>query len=189
MYAERDPEVSELITALAAYRLRYVVVGSVAAALYGVETQPRDLDITPALGYHNLLRLKASLKHLRARPNGAVGRWEVQPDGELKWLRDALTPEETEAFRRGWRLEPDDPKSVDHLFTTRCGNLDVVPELVGSYDYLLERAVPLQAYGHEVWVAHVDDLLSTLTVPRRKKDRARVARLREVQHGRGRKTI
>jgi hypothetical protein len=33
----------------------------------------------------------------------------------------------------------------------------------------------------EVQVAHVDDLLARLTVPRRKKDVARVKRLRELQ--------
>jgi hypothetical protein len=31
------------------YELRYVLIGSVAAHLYGVEVQPGDLDIAPAL--------------------------------------------------------------------------------------------------------------------------------------------
>jgi len=188
MHAERAPEVPKLITVLATHHATSSSVRS-RRALYGVETQAGDLDITPALDHDNLLRLKASLEHLQARPSSAVGHWQGQPDGERKWLRDVITPEEIEAFREGWRLEPNDPDTVDQLFTTRYGNLAVVPELVGSYDYLMERAVPRQAFGHKVWVAHVDDLLTTLTVPRREKDRARVGRLREVQLRRGRRTI
>jgi hypothetical protein len=39
----------------------------------------------------------------------------------------------------------------------------------------------MNVQGYEVWVAHVDELLAALTVPRRKKDVSRVRDLREVQ--------
>lgn len=183
MHPERPPDVPELIAALAAYDVRYVLVGSVAATLYGVETAPGDLDITPALDRDNLLRLGDVLEQLEASPGSASGHWTVQPNGERKWVSDDLTEEGIAAFREVWRLEPGDPGTIDHLFTTRYGNLDVVPELAGSYDVLRARATLMLVSGYEVYVANVDDLLATLTVPRRDKDRKRVVWLRAVQRG------
>jgi hypothetical protein len=56
-----------------------------------------------------------------------------------------------------------------------------VPDLSGGYDALIGRAIKITAYDHQVWVAHVDELLAALTVPRRKKDVSRVRQLREIQ--------
>ena len=70
---------------------------------------------------------------------------------------------------------------LDHLFCTCFGNLDVVPDLTGDYEILVKRAVKMDAHGQEVWVVHVDELLTALTIPRRKKDVPRVRQLREVQ--------
>lgn len=184
MHPKRPPEVFKLIATLTIYDVRYVLVGSVAATLYGVETVPGDLDITPALDRGNLLQLAGVLEYLEAKPSGAVGHWKVQPNGEHKWISDGLTPEEVAAFREAWRLEPDNLGTLDQLFTTRHGNLDVVPEIAGLYDCLRARATPLQVFEREVFVANVDDLLATVTVPRREKDLERVVKLREVQRTR-----
>lgn len=73
---------------------------------------------------------------------------------------------------------------MDHLFLSRYGNLDVVPEVSGTYDVLQQRAVEMQVYGYTALVAHIDDLLATLTIPRRKKDGPRVQQLRLVQRQR-----
>ena len=59
-----------------------------------------------------------------------------------------------------------------------AGNFDVVPEVSGTYDALMQRAIRLPAYGQAIWVAHVDDLLATVTVPRRTMDIPRVQALR-----------
>jgi hypothetical protein len=59
-----------------------------------------------------------------------------------------------------------------------------VPDLSGPYDRLIQRAVETSALGQRIWVAHIDDLLAALTVPRRKKDAARVHQLRELQRKR-----
>ena len=96
----------------------------------------------------------------------------------------------TSPCRRLQRLEPHGDSSrttlPDYLFTTRYGNLDVVPELAGSYGALEMRAASLQTFGQKLCVAHVDDLLATLTVPRREKNRARLEGLRELQQNRWR---
>jgi hypothetical protein len=83
--------------------------------------------------------------------------------------------------RGQWRPDPDDVSTLDHLFHTRLGNLDVVHELTGDYQTLMKRAIRMQAHGQEVWIAHADELLAALTIPRRKKDVPRVRQLRAIQ--------
>ena len=53
----------------------------------------------------------------------------------------------------------------------------------GTYDELIARALRVEIDGVSFWVESVEDLLATLTVPRRAKDRERVERLRAIQRG------
>jgi hypothetical protein len=164
----------------------FVLVGSVALQAYGLDVSPGDLDITPSVDTPNLRALSRVLRTLEAQlnPQGPVGRWERDVHGEAKWVSEPLTPE-VKAARLAWAPKPSDLKTLDHLFHTRYGNLDVVPTLLGSYDDLKRRAVRKELHGHEVWVAHVDTLLAGLTVPRRKKDAERVRSLRQLQESLG----
>jgi hypothetical protein len=125
-----------------------------------------------------LVEIEATLE------DSGFGHWETQPDGERTWVEDEPTAE-ARAARADWAPDPTDCTTMDHLFLSRYGNVDVVPELSGTYETLMRRAVLMHAYGHGVWVTHIDDLLATLTVPRRKKDVARVRRLRDIQRRRG----
>lgn len=180
------PDVARLIQALVSHRIEYVVVGSAAAKLYGVALQPRDFDIVPALEKENLTRLGALLLELEASlpDDEEIGRWEVQADGEHKWVsRKATTAERRD--RANWSPNPDDVASLDHLMNTRYGNLDIVPMVTGGYLMLRERAVPMTFGGHETWVANVDDLLAALTVARQPRYVDRVRALREIQRAQG----
>jgi hypothetical protein len=56
-----------------------------------------------------------------------------------------------------------------------------VPEIAGRYEDLRSRAVSVETRERSVWVESIADQLATLTVPRREKDRERVAGLRAVQ--------
>lgn len=176
------PNVPFLLKVLGAHRVRYVIIGSVAAQLYGVEVQSRDLDITPALDPGNLTRLTQVLFEIEAvlPETDEVGHWELQPDGERRWISRKATPEDLQE-RADWSPDPADVATFDHSFHTRYGNFDVVPEVSGGYEVLMRRAKRMHIYGCEVWVAHVDELLAALTVPRRKKDASRVRKLREIQ--------
>lgn len=177
------PNLPELFEALGVHGIRYVLAGSVAAQAHGVSAiEPGDLDITPACDRETLGRLACVLKALQARPEPTPGHWSTGPDGERKWVCEEPTPEHLARLEQ-WFPNPDDPTSFDHLFFTRLGNLDVVPEIAGTYEVLRRRAVAAEFAGCEVFVAHVDDLLAALTVPRRVKDVPRVRRLREIQRG------
>ena len=171
------PDVPRLLAILEDHQVRYVISGSVAARIYGVELVPGDLDIVPSRETDNLVRLVEVLKVIEARPSGPFGEWEVQPDGEMKWISRPTTPQEVAA----WTPSAKDLSTLDCLFRTRLGNFDVVPEITGSFDELKQRAVQLPAHGFNPWVAHVDDLIARLTVPRREKDIPRVTGLRKIQ--------
>lgn len=190
-HPKRTPDIPHLLDVLARHGVRYVLTGSVAAKLYGVEVnEPGDLDITPALGHENLRHLADVLLEIEAQleEEAPAGHWETQPDGEKKWVADELTPELRTA-RANWSPDPHDLTTLDHLFLSRYGNFDVVPEVSGTYDALARRAVTMSAYGHDILVEHVDDLLATLTVPRRDKDIPRVRHLREIQRHRRKEEV
>lgn len=181
-HGNQPPDVPRLLEALDLFDIRYVLIGSIAAQLYGIEVQPGDLDITPALNRENLTHLARLLLGIEATlpDTEEIGRWEVQPNGERKWISRKAT--EKDRLERGaWLPDPDDLSTLDHLFHTRYGNFDVVPELTGDYETLMKRAIRMNAHGREVWTAHVDELLAALTIPRREKDVSRVRQLREIQ--------
>jgi hypothetical protein len=150
--------------------------------LHGVTLVPGDLDITPALDVDNLTRLAAVLESIEAGqdPNAPFGHWQRGDDGEQHWIKIAPRPEAL-AARASWMPNPADPASFDHLLQSKHGALDVVPEVSGTYDELIDGAVSLELDGITVWVESVGDLLATLTVPRRAKDRDRVEQLRGLQ--------
>lgn len=186
-HPSQPPDIPGLLGILARYSVRYVLTGSVAAQAYGVDIgQAGDLDVTPALDAENLGRLAAVLRAIDAGldPDAPFGHWETRPDGERKWIVDEATPERS-ALRTTWQPDPADPSTFDHLFCSRLGNFDVVPDVAGTYETLMKRAVALQAWGYDLWVVHIDELLVASTIPRRTKDVPRVRQLREIQRARG----
>lgn len=167
---------------LGRHNVLYVVTGSVAVLLQGVPLTPGDLDVTPALDRGNLGRLAGALDELGARQyaDAPFGRWEPGPSGDRRWVPFEPTAGDRED-RAGWRADPANAASFDHLLWTTHGALDVVPEVAGTYDELRPRAVAIEIDGRSVWVQSIADLLAALTVPRREVDAERVQKLRELQ--------
>jgi hypothetical protein len=179
------PDVGPLLTLLNEHDVRYVVTGSAAAMLHGVALEPGDLDITPALDHDNLKRLARVLEVIDARqdPNGAFGQWETGSDGQQRWVRREPTPQDSDA-REAWRPDPADPASFDYLLQSKYGAIDIVPQVSGTYQELIPRAAKLEVADQTIWVEAIQDLLATITVPRREKDRDRVNQLRTIQKAR-----
>lgn len=83
----QPPDVAGLLRLLDEHGVRYVVTGSGAAMLHGVDLVPGDLDVTPALDRENLERLAALLEAIGARPRTRA----VEVDGVwIAALEDAL---------------------------------------------------------------------------------------------------
>lgn len=174
-----------MLAVLDRFSVQYVVTGSVAALLLGVHLEPGDLDVTPASDLENLERLAQALADLEARqyPDEPFGRWTTEESGERRWVTFEPTETDRQA-RAAWQPDPLDLDSFDHLLWTRLGTLDVVPEIAGTYADLRKRALNVEVDERTVAVESIEDQLATLTVPRREKDRLRVAALRIIQRQR-----
>lgn len=174
--SRRPPDVTTLLQLLSDASIDFVLHGAVAAMAYGVELDPGDLDITPALGEANLGRLGALLIAIGAVPED-FGHWETKSNGERRWISEDCSAE----ARLAWQPNARDLTTFDHLFFTTHGNFDVVPEVGGTYAELIERTEQTEWAGLTLQVTHIDDLLARMTIPRRDKDIPRVAALRGLQ--------
>lgn len=178
LHPRRPPEIGPLLEILKRHEVEFVLAGSVAALAHGVALSPGDLDVVPRLTGENLKRLALVLEEVEAAPE-SLGHWE-HVDGRKRWIVDVEGPE----ARAQWSLRVDDITTFDHLFPTLLGDLDIVPEVAGSYPALVERAVWKEICGHRCRVAHVEDLLATIPTPPRPKHRTRVVKLRQLRDSR-----
>jgi hypothetical protein len=157
--APLDPE--RLITVLAKHRVRYVLIGALAARLQGFPRLTADADITPAADPRNLERLAAALKELRARvfteriPEGLPFDCSRQTLGRASM----------------WNL------------VTSAGRLDLafVPSGTEGYEDLAARALQIEAFGVKLQVAALADIIRSKEAVGRPKDRQDVLLLRELQ--------
>jgi hypothetical protein len=153
-----DPE--RIIKALARRRVRYVLIGAVAARLQGFPRLTADIDITPAEDAENLRRLAAALRDLKAKVYT-----ESVPEG----LPFDCT---AEALGRAklWNL------------VTNAGRVDVAFEPSGTkgYEDLASSAVTFSAFGVELSVASLADILRSKEAADRPQDRQDVIVLRKM---------
>jgi hypothetical protein len=154
-----DPE--RLIKILAKHRVRFVLIGALAARLQGFPRLTADADITPARDWDNLHRLVAALVELDARVFT-----ETIPDG-LKFNCSPQTLSRAEM----WNL------------ITSAGRLDLAftPSGTGGYEDLIRGALRFQVYGTELAAASLDDIIRSKQAADRPQDRQDVVIMREMQ--------
>jgi len=168
------PDLGALLRILEEHGVAFVVGGSVAAVAHGTpDVEPADLDVIPAIDPDNLRRLAEALATLEVEVPVETGEWRTDAAGDFTWVDDG-------AERPPRPLDPDDPATFDHSFTTPHGRLDVVPAIAGAYDELRPRASRMPVAGREAWVADPADVLAGMTSPRRPKDGPRVRHLRSL---------
>lgn len=158
-----DPEA--ILAALERHGVRYVLIGGLAATLYGSPHVTTDVHITPAADAGNLERLAAALVELDARP-----RVENEPEG-VPFDRSA------EALARAsiWNL------------VTRHGALDLAltPAGTSGYDDLQRDAVEIDIRGTHVLVASLADVIRSKEAADREKDRLTLPTLRRLLEEQG----
>lgn len=156
--APLDPE--RLVTTLARHRVRYVLIGAVAARLQGFPRMTADADITPSRDKANLRRLAAALRELDARVYT-----ESVPEGLA-----FDCSEQTLARADLWNL------------VTSAGRLDVafVPSGTSGYDDLVQNAVPFDVFGVRLVAASLEDIIRSKEAADRPQDRQDVVILREI---------
>jgi len=151
-----------IIAALERHRVRYVIIGGVAAQLHGSPAPTRGFDVTPERSSPNLARLAAALASVEAQ----------------EWVPGFGYPLQLPMDRR--RLAADRVL----LTQTRYGRVDVVPSPHGvpaGYDELEPRARRVSGYGAELPVASLDDLVHSHGAAGRAKDKLALTRLIDLR--------
>ncbi len=142
-------DAAKLLRALVDAKVRFVVIGGIAAQILGSPTLTADLDICYERSADNLERLAGALSDLAAFRRGSPELATLALDARALRADDVFT------------------------LTTRYGSLDLIgntdPDL--TYDALLHDAVRVQVEGAPVPVAGLDDLIAMKRAAGRPKDR------------------
>lgn len=153
-----DPE--RIFRALAAHEVRFVLVGALAARLFGFPRLTGDADIAPSRDEENLERLASALGELDAKVYT-----ESVPEG-LAFDCSARSLSRAPL----WNL------------TTVAGRLDLVfaPAGTAGFEELAPRAVRFSVYGSELLVAPLEEILRMKEAANRPQDRQDAQVIREM---------
>lgn len=149
----------EVLQALAAHGVTYVVIGNLAGTLHGSPLATTDVDICPSRDTENLTALAAALTAMGARIRTAD-----EPRG-IPFACDA-------AFLRQMTMVN---------LTTRFGDVDLSfePSGTGGYADLIEHAVRIELRdGLSTQVAALHDVIRSKAAANREKDRLALPTLR-----------
>lgn len=162
--ASREFDPVRMLSALTKEKVRFVLIGGMAAVLHGDVGVTIDLDVVPDREAANLERLARALRRLGARI-----RTEGQPEG-LAFDCSA------EFFRN---LSPD---SIVNM-TTQAGDLDVTfcPSGTQGFQDLRRDAIEIEAAESlHIMVASLADVIRSKEAAGREKDRLALPRLRRL---------
>ncbi len=158
-----DPVVALQI--LVAHKVDFVVIGGIAARLWGSPTITRDLDICRARTPANLERLAAALQQVHAKLRGV--------SEDVPFRLDARTLAAGDRF----------------TFKSDVGDLDCLgtPTGTGGYDDLKAGAERVDVDGLKVWVTSLIDLIEMKRAAGRQKDRIEIEVLGALRDERSRR--
>jgi hypothetical protein len=144
--ADFQPE--SVIRLLGRHRVRYILIGGLAAITHGAPLITQDIDACYARDDLNLRRLAAALVEVHAELRGADPGLPMRLDAKALRAGDAFT------------------------FTTDIGWLDLLGTPAGTrgYEDLARTADAFDLFGSRVLVASVDDLIRMKRAVGRPKD-------------------
>jgi len=158
MPATFDPE--RILKTLERHRVRYVLIGGLAATFHGSPLVTTDVDVTPERARDNLQRLSAAMKELdaRIRTDAVEGGLPFDHDGESL------------AAANIWNL------------TTVAGDFDITFKPAGTDGYadLKRDARPLTFLDVTVSVASLSDVVRSKEAAGREKDERALPTLRRM---------
>ena len=155
-----DFEPGQILRALEAHHVDYVVIGAIAAVAAGAPILTTDLDVTPADSRDNLERLARALRDLDAKLRSASAPQGVHFPIDAEMLSSA----------ESWTL------------TTRAGDLDLMflPAGTQGYDDLRRGARRERIAGVTVNVAALADVIRSKEAANREKDSMQLPILRRT---------
>ncbi len=150
-----------LIVALAGGRVRFILVGGVAATIHGSARLTQVVDVVYARDASNLRAVADALAprgvYLRDAPPGLPFRWD----------------EETLA------------RGLNFTLTTKLGEVDLLGEITGGggYEALLPHTIVVELYGHAVRCLDLATLIRVKRAAGRPTDLAAIAELEALRDG------
>lgn len=162
--ASREFDPVRMLSALTKEKVRFVLIGGMAAVLHGDVGVTIDLDVVPDREAANLERLAKALRRLGARI-----RTEGEPEG--------LAFDCSAAFFGN--LSPD---SIVNM-TTQAGDLDVTfcPSGTQGFQDLRRDAIEIEAAADlHIMVSSLADVIRSKEAAGREKDRLALPRLRRL---------
>lgn len=144
---------------LGQFEVEIVIIGGVAATLYGSAQITNDLDVCYARNPTNLQRLASALKSVHARLRGA-------PDN-LPFVLDA------ETLRKGLNV----------TLITDIGTLDLLGQVrgVGYYEEVVAGSTKYELFGYWFPVIEIGKLIVAKQIAGRPKDQVVLPELEAVQ--------
>ena len=160
---EFDP--AAILTALVAHGVAFVLIGGMAALVYGSPFLTQDVDVVPEGTPDNWDRLSAALDELGAK---------IRADGHEHGLPFGHTGQSLAAVGV-WNL------------TTRYGDLDitVMPSGTDGFSDLARTASTRHVLGVDVPVAALADIIRSKQAANRPKDQRVLPTLRDILAQRG----
>jgi hypothetical protein len=151
----------EILRVLQEHRVRFVLIGGLAATLHGAVHPTFDVDITPEPSRANLKQLSAALRALEARV-----RVEGIADG-LPFEHDAASLARITVLN----------------LVTRAGDLDIAlhPSGIARFEEWNANATDLVVLGVTVRLAALDDIIRSKEAAGRDKDRIPLPLLRALR--------
>ena len=153
-------QAEEIFACLERHRVRYVLIGGLAAVLQGSPLATFDVDICPARGPDDLRRLAEALEELEAH---------------------IRTPDATEGVP--FPREAAFLSKVQVLdLVTRFGDFDISfqPSGTEGYEDLSGNAVAIRVRALEIKVAALDDVIRSKEAANRPKDQRSLPILRQL---------
>ena len=160
MPSEPDFEPEEILRTLDKHQVRYILVGGMAAVVYGSDEVTTDIDVTPELTAENLGRLSAALRELNAR------LWTQQEPEGLAFDHDAASLAGVEILN----------------LITDYGRLDITSKPAGTHGFedLRRDAVRYRIFNIDVLVASLADVVRSKEAAGRSKDLRTLPTLRRL---------
>ena len=162
-------DAEKLLQTLDRHDVDYVLVGGMAALVYGSTRVTFDLDVVPSQSSDNLEALARALRELNAQ-------LRIETGDLVNWPLDA------------------DSLRVHELSTWRtdAGDLDIIrgiPTSAGmkhlaGYNQLLTKATDAEAFGVTISVASLDDIIDSKATAGRPTDLEALTELLRIQRHR-----
>jgi len=151
--------IEEPLKLLGEHAVECVIIGGVAAALYGSAILTNDLDVCYARNAENLERLSTALLSVNVKLRNAPPNLPFIPDAET--------------LRRG----------LNFTFTTDIGSLDLLGEVrgVGFYEEAISGAIMYELFGYSFPVLEIKKLIVAKRTAGRAKDMVALPELEAIQ--------